>query len=197
MDGEQVTAKILADASDEAARIRGEAAQKQAAAEAAMAEQLRQYEAQTQALAEKAGRDKRSRILSAARMEMAKEYLTEKTRLLDDVFLQAQARLSGLNDGEYRELMIRLMSQAAERGEQEVVLDRSEKRIDQSLIDEVNRRLASSGKGPLRLSGERQDLGGGFVLRSGRVQSNVSLKVLLAQARDALEMELAKELFGS
>ncbi len=50
-------------------------------------------------------------------------------------------------------------------------------------------------KGNLRLSEQRQNLGGGFILRRGRIKNNVSLEILLAQARKELEIELAKELF--
>jgi vacuolar-type H+-ATPase subunit E/Vma4 len=45
------------------------------------------------------------------------------------------------------------------------------------------------------LSDERQDLGGGFILRRGKIKTNVSFEVLLDQARKELEIELAKELF--
>jgi vacuolar-type H+-ATPase subunit E/Vma4 len=47
----------------------------------------------------------------------------------------------------------------------------------------------------LSLSDQRDNLGGGFVLKRGKIKTNVSFEVLLAQARKDLEIELAKELF--
>jgi vacuolar-type H+-ATPase subunit E/Vma4 len=45
------------------------------------------------------------------------------------------------------------------------------------------------------LSDQRQELGGGFILKRGKIRTNVSFEVLLNQARKGLEIELAKELF--
>jgi vacuolar-type H+-ATPase subunit E/Vma4 len=45
------------------------------------------------------------------------------------------------------------------------------------------------------LADEKQDLGAGFILRRGKIKTNVSLDVLLERARKELEIELAKELF--
>jgi hypothetical protein len=46
------------------------------------------------------------------------------------------------------------------------------------------------------LSDERQDLGAGFILKRGKVKTNVSLDVLMDQTRKELEIELAKGLFA-
>jgi hypothetical protein len=48
----------------------------------------------------------------------------------------------------------------------------------------------------LKLSGERQPIAAGFILRYGKIKNNCSLKVLLARARGELEIELAKQLFA-
>jgi V/A-type H+-transporting ATPase subunit E len=197
MNGEQVIAKILADARDEAGRISGQASEKHAADEAALAQQLKEYEAQTQTLADKARQEKRTRIVSAARMDLARAQLAVKRQLLDEVFSRARDRMGSLKDDDYRQMMTRLMVQSAQQGEQEVVLDRNERRIDTAVVDEANRQLARSGRGPLRLAADRQDVGPGFILRAGRIQNNVSVKVMLMQARDAMEMKLANKLLGS
>jgi hypothetical protein len=42
------------------------------------------------------------------------------------------------------------------------------------------------------LAREKQDLGGGFILRRGKIKNNVSFEVLLTQARKELEIDLAK-----
>lgn len=196
MNGEQVIAKILADASDEAGRISGQASEKHAADEAAMAQQLKEYDSRTQTLADTARQEKRTRIVSAARMDLARAQLAVKRQLLDEVFSRARDRMGSLKDDDYRQMMTRLMVQSAQQGEQEVVLDRNERRIDTAVVDEANRQLARSGRGPLRLAADRQDVGPGFILRAGRIQNNVSVKVMLMQARDAMEIKLANELLG-
>jgi hypothetical protein len=92
--------------------------------------------------------------------------------------------------------MTKLILEAVETGDEEVIVDKSETRIDQKFIKQINRRLGPGYKGNLRLSDETDNLGAGFILRRGRIKHNVSIEVLLTQARKDLEIELAKELFG-
>jgi hypothetical protein len=88
-----------------------------------------------------------------------------------------------------------LMLDAVETGDEEVIVDKRDNRINQDLIDQVNQQLSSKGKGELKLSEQKQDIGAGFILKRGQIKTNVSLGVLLQQARKELEIDLAKELF--
>jgi len=195
MDAEQVTEKILADAGAEAQKITNEAKEKENAEQAEFQQQLAEHNKQTKTLAKKAAEDKKAHILAAARMDIAKEYLARKRKILDEVFREAQQQLQNLSDEDYRKLCSKLILEAVETGDEEVIVDNNETRIDQEFIKQINRRLGPGYKGNLRLSDERQNLGGGFVLRRGKIKNNVSFEVLLNQARKELEIELAKELF--
>jgi len=195
MEAEQVVEKILSDARAEAEKITKQAEQKQADERAKLSQQLEEYNRQTEELAGRAAEDKRRRILAAARMQIAKDRLAEKARILDEVFEQAQKQLKTLPDEEFFELMTQLMLAAVETGDEEVIVDKNETRIDHRFVKQVNRRLGPGYKGNLRLAEQRQDIGGGFVLRRGKIKNNVSFDVLLTQARNDLEIELAKQLF--
>jgi V/A-type H+-transporting ATPase subunit E len=197
MEAIQVVEKILADAKAEADKIKKEAEKKVAAEQAKLSEQLDQYNKQTETLAKKAGEDEKSHILAAARMYIAKEYLAEKRKILDDVFEQARQKLQNLPDEEYRALIKKLLLEAVETGDEEMIVDTNERRIDHDFIKQINRRLGPDYKGNLKLSDQRQNLGAGFILTRGKVKTNVSIEVLLDQARKELEIELAKELFES
>ena len=197
MDTEQVVKKILSDADSEAEVIKKQADEKAAGERAEFAEQQNEYKKQTQALAQKAAEDKRLHILAAARMEIVKQLLAEKRKVLDDIFTRARQQLKDLPDEQYQDLMAKLMSAAVETGDEEVIVDRNEKRIDSEFIRQVNSKLGPDHKGGLKLSGEKQNIEGGFILKRGRIKNNLSLSVLLAQARKEIEIELAKELFGS
>ena len=197
MEAEQVVEKILADAKAEAEKIKKQAQDKVAAEQAKLDEQLIEYKKQTEILAEKAGKDKKSHILAAARMDIAKQFLAEKRKILDEVFKQARQQLRDLPDEQYHELITKLMLEVVETGDEEIVIDKNENRIDQRFIKQINHKLGPGYKGKLRLSDEKQDLGGGFILRRGKIKTNVSIEVLLDQARKELEIELAKELFGN
>ena len=196
MDAAKVIEKILSDAKAQAQKIKKRANEKERTAQTELDEQLNEYKKQTEVLAQKAGAEKKSHLLAAARMEIAKEYLGEKRKILDEVFAQAQTQLQNLSDAEYRKLITKLMLEAVETGDEEVIIDNNETRIDEAFSEEVNRQLGPGGKANLRLADVRLKLGGGFVLRHGKIKNNVSLEVLLAQARKELEIELAKKLFS-
>jgi V/A-type H+-transporting ATPase subunit E len=198
MEAEPVIQKILADARAEAEKIAKEARQKESVELAKLNKQLQEYNRQTGILADRAAKDEKSHILAAARMEIAKEFLAEKRKILDEVFSQARQRLQTLPDGEYRRFMGGLLLEAVETGDEEVIVGRDENRIDQQLVNQINQQLSSAGKGNLKLSGERQSAprGSGFILRRGKIKTNVSFDVLFARVRRELEIELGRELFA-
>jgi V/A-type H+-transporting ATPase subunit E len=196
MGVEEVVGKILADAETEAEKIKTQADEKQTAEQAKLDEQLNEYKKQTEALAQKAAKDEMLHRLAQARMTIAEELLARKRIVLDEVFAKAREQLQNLPDEDYRRLMTTLMLEAVETGDEEVIVDKNEKRIDRELVEQVNHKLGNKYKGNLKLSDERQELGAGFILRRGNIKSNVSIRVLLAQACKELEIELAKELFS-
>lgn len=195
MNASKVTEKILSNAQADAEKIKKEADEKETSEQAELAEQLDEYEKQTEVLAQKSGEERKMRLLAAARMEIAKDFLGEKRKILDEVFEQAKIQFTNLPDEEYRNVMAQLMKKAAESGNEEVIIDNEESRINDELINQVNQQLGN--KGNLKLSKEKGNLGAGFILKRGKIKNNVSLQVLLDQARKEMEIELAKELFVS
>ena len=195
MEATQVVDKILADAKAEAQKIKKQTDASEAAEQAKLNEQLDEYKKQTEIIAKKAGEDEESHILAAARMDIAKQLLAEKRKILDGVFEQARQQLQNLPEQDYRNLCNKLMLEAVETGDEEIIVDKKDNRINQDFIDQVNQQLSSKGKGELKLSEQKQDIGAGFILRRGKIKTNVSLDVLLEQARKELEIDLATELF--
>jgi len=196
MDAENVVGKILADARAEAQKIKQQADDKEAAERAKLDRQLNEHDEQTQLLAEKCAGDEKLHILAAARMGIAKQLLAEKRKILDEVFEQAANRLKKLPDKDYCKLMEKLMLEAVETGDEEVIVGKNETRVDDKFISQINRQLGSNGKGRLKLSDERQNLEAGFILKRGKIKVDVSIEALLNQTRRELETELAKELFA-
>jgi V/A-type H+-transporting ATPase subunit E len=196
MESEQVIEKILADGRSEAQKLKSEAQQKLSEEQAQLDKQLSEYKKQTDELAQKTAEDKKSQLLAAARMDIAKKYLAEKIKLLQEVFDMAKEQLTSMPDEQYRQLMKKLIKAAVETGDEEVIVDINEKRLDHGFLKQVNRELGPGFHGNLRLSQEKQPIGGGFVLQRGKIRNNVSLTVLLDEAKKQLEIELAKELFA-
>jgi len=197
MYAEQVVEKILADAKAEAEKIKQQAKENDTAEQEKLNEQLKEHKKQTKILAKKAAEEKKAHLLAAARMALAKELLAEKRKILDELFEQARQKLLSLPDEQYSELMTKLMLDAVETGDEEVIVDHNENRINQEFIKQINRRLGPGYKGNLRLSQQKNNLGGGFIFKRGKIKNNLSFEVLLARARKELEIELAKDLFKS
>lgn len=196
MNAEQVVEKILAQARGEADAILADATAKAQAQRTQTQTELDAFTKQTESMAQAAADDKLRRMQAAARMANAKQVLTVKSQILDEVFQKALQNVNQLPDEQYLGLMKKLMVRALETGDEEVIVGKNEQRINEDFIKKVNRDLGTGFKGNLRLSGQKADITGGFLLSRGRVQVNVSTEVLIRQARELLEMELASELFG-
>jgi V/A-type H+-transporting ATPase subunit E len=191
MSAEQVVEKILSQARAEAQQILSavnEAAQKE---NQRLDAELVVYHQETGRLADAAGADKLARILAAARMKNAKDILAAKGRILDELFARVKQRIEHLPDNEYLELMKRLLQKSIQTGQEEVIVGKNENRINPVFLERIN----NENRYSLRLAGSREDIGGGFILSSGKVRVNSSTDVLASQLRDKMEMEMAAALF--
>ena len=195
MDSEQVVSKILSEARAEAEKITGQAKSRTEELSSELEGELSAYKKATEELAAKEAQDKRERMLAGARMDNRKADLAGKVGVLNEVFAKAKEKINSLGDKDYHQLVEQLMLKAVETGDEEVIVGKKEKRIDHEFVKQVNRKLGSGFKGNLRLGTENADIDGGFILRRGKVQINVSTDVLLERIREELEIELAAELF--
>ncbi len=196
MNAEQVVEKILSQAKSEAEAIVAEANEKAAAAKTELDAEIADFDAKTQALAKDAGDDKLQRMLANARMSNAKRLLSARVEIMDEVFHQAKEAVNRLPDEAYRTLMTELMKKAVETGDEEIIVGKNEKRINQDFVKKVNRDLGTGFKGNLRLAETRADIAGGFILSRGKVQINASTDVLIDALRESMGIELSQELFA-
>ncbi|MBL7215414.1 MAG: V-type ATP synthase subunit E [Phycisphaerae bacterium] len=197
MNAEQVVEKILSQAKAEAQTILDEAQVKVAAQKAQLETELAEFDTKTETMAKDAGEDKLRRMLAAARMSHAKKVLSAKVAILDDVFAKAKEALSQLPDEQYLLLIAGLMKKAVETGDEEIIVGKHEKRIDETFVKKVNSDLGAGFKGNLRLSDERADIAGGFILSRGKVRINAGSDVLVDRLRESMQIELSQELFST
>ena len=195
MNAEQVVKKILSEAHEQAEAIAQDAQQKRQRQTQQLDEELSAYRAETERLANAAAEDRRSRMLAAARMENARALLAAKADLLDEVFGKAQERVVKLPDEQYRSVMMRLMQKAVETGDEEVIVGKAERRIDDGFIKQVNRSLVRALGQPAAQRPARRHQGRIYPAR-GKVRMNAGVEVLVERLRESLETELAARLFG-
>jgi V/A-type H+-transporting ATPase subunit E len=195
MNAEQVVDKILSQAQAEADQIL--TATKNAADKEKkhLDKELQEYAHATQKAAEIAGADKLARMLAAARMQNSRQLLATKGQILDELFAKVKDRIEKLPDNDYLELMKKLLHKTVQTGQEEVIVGKNETRINPAFLTKLNTELLWQAKGGLKLSPARENIGGGFILSSGKVRVNASTDVIVSQLRGMMDMEFAAQLF--
>lgn len=194
MAEEKVSKKILEDAAKRAAEIKEEGKRKAGEIDEGAVAEKKGIEEKSRTEATHAARAEKERLIALAKLELRKSLLAAKRHLVDDAFEKAVSRLSSLEKGDYEEFVKRLLLQAVDTGDEEVIVSPGEDRLDKRFLDKVNGELDE--KGGLKLSEERRETKGGFILKRGRIEVKATFDSLVDGVRDELEMEVAKILFG-
>ena len=197
MNAEQVVQKILAEAKAEAEKIVNDAKAKAAEQGDQLDTQIAEFEDKTAQLAKEAAEDKLQRMLAGARMDNGKQLLAAKVEILNDIFKQSRKAVNDLSDERYLAWVTAALKQAVESGDEEVIIGKDEKRIDEAFISRVNKQLGAGFKGNLSLSSQRADISGGFILARGKVQVNASTDVMIENLKESMQIELSQMLFDS
>jgi V/A-type H+-transporting ATPase subunit E len=190
---DDILKKIKADAEEAARRIVAEGTEAAGKVESEGHERADALRRELLSRAEQHAQEERNRITTLARLSARRELLNEKQALVDRVFSEAAARISEMGKKDYRGFILSFLKSTVETGDEEVLIGKDESRIDQAFLDSASKELGK-GKG-LKLSDERLPIDGGFVLRSGRVETNCALSTILRDAREKLETEVAAILF--
>ena len=193
MSANEVIEKILTEAEAQAEQVKKQADEKASQERQKLQAELDSFNDQTAQLANKTAEEVKSQVLAQARMETAKKSLQTRNELLEQTFSAAAEKIKNMNANEYQQLMEKLILSSVSTGDEELIIDKNEKRIDAAFVERLNAKL---GKGKLKLSDSKADIGAGFILQKGKVRINGSLKVLLETAKEKLQTELAAELFS-
>lgn len=136
------------------------------------------------------------RVTVLAGLDERKDALREKKRLIEDAFAKAEDRIRNLPPEEYRAFLKPLILGAVESGAEEIIPSSQHRStFTPEFVKSLNDELGPQ-KGRLRLSEESGDFSGGFILREGNKETNLTLESLVASQRDRLETLIANILFG-
>jgi len=198
MSVEKITEKILSDAGEQAGGIESEFAARIRKIQDQRDQQVKEIQTRAQEDARRRAEDRFNKDIATAELELRKAALARKQELIGQVFDRARDRLLGMKAKPRRDFLMQLMLKNVETGEEEIIVSKGDDDLlDDGFLEEANRRLGQEGKkGRLRLSEERRDLPGGFILRQGKQEINCSLGALISSLRQALEPGVARELFS-
>jgi len=196
MSANQVINKIISEAQIQADQIKKQADEKNATERQKAQTELDSFSKETDRLKSCTFEEVKSQTLASARMQIAKDGLKVKRVILDETFNVAAEKIKNMNAQDYQQLMEKLILTSVKTGDEKIVIDKNETKIDAAFVERLNAKLSQSSKGNLKLADSKADIGAGFILQKGRIRVNGSLAVLLETARESLQTELASELFG-
>jgi len=196
---EKITKRIIEDA-EAKARIIEEQARQEARA---LMEQARADASQKREellkKAEADGEESYKRLIAVAGLEGRKEILRAKQEMIDEAFQKALEKVCRLKDQDYQSLLEKMIADAAgDEGGEILLSEKDAKRMDYRFIENINQRIAGSGKkGTVTLSAQRIKTAGGFVLKNGEREINSTFEILFGMLRTELESDVVRMLFQS
>jgi len=141
---------------------------------------------------------RKSKILTEANLEAKKIILSEKQKIIENIFDKASESILKLDDKNYRNIIRKMILDNIETGDETIFIDHSDRiKISESFMEDINKELKSKGeKGELKLSTSYLSIKGGVVIGSGKIRKNISLEFLLKKIREELEIQISKDLFN-
>lgn len=185
-DAEEEARKIVGEGEGEASEITGEA-KTRAAEITARAEERAAAEA----------REHVRRQMSIRELDARKALLAEKGRFMDEAFEKAIEEIRRKDVASGYSLTRELLLKVIATGDEEIVLSpEDQKGMGGSFLADLNKELKEKGlKGEVRISDETRPMKGGFILKSGRKETNASYEAMLETMRDDAELEISNALF--
>lgn len=221
---EKITGHILSDARTEAEAVAAKGASDAAAVAAdyqKKAQELRDASRESS----RTEADALVRRAEAAESNTRRNLLLEeKNKLLDEAFASAEAGFARLGSEKYRDFLSRMLEAAltgaAEREKAAADEERAEdpdaelaaaalssSEVYRAVLSPADAKsyggyLTAVGDGALEKYGKQFELGsdaavgGGFILRTGDIETDCTLKTLVGEARPSLEAKVCALLFG-
>lgn len=191
--------KILDDIREESARavdlVKQEA---QDTYDAEMAKAREEADAQAQKIlskAREASDELIARADAAAALEEKRMILNAKQELISDVIAQAKDAFVNLPEEEYFDLILKLISQNALKGEGEICFSRKD--FERLPKDFAAKLVAALPEGAaLNVSKEDAKIGGGFILKYDGLEQNLSVEEIFEEKKDLMTDAAGKVLFS-
>jgi vacuolar-type H+-ATPase subunit E/Vma4 len=193
MSLEGIIDRIISDANRDAEAILSEAGEREKALMDEAAREAEEfYRRQRDLLEEKARREKERAILNR-RLEQRKRILQSRQKWMDRAFQEAYDALLEQPEKDYRTLMVDLILRASSSRDEAVLFGtKGSAREMKEIVDGANKK--SGGKFTLQKG--RGDFPWGFILRKGKVETNMSIDSLFTYRRSDLEQR-AWEIFNA
>lgn len=194
---DRLTTKIIEDSENKAKNIIDEA---KAEEKKLIDTKVNEAKAQKKAMLQKAedeAKIRRERVISNAELQVRNMKLEAKQKVLDKTFTEALEKLSNISQEKMLQFIRNNILSAELTSDVEIVLGKSSQGVTEEFISDLNKSLQMAGKiARVKLSPQRRDIKGGFILSRNGVEINYSFEALVKNARSELESEVASTLFN-
>lgn len=192
---ESLTSKILEDSEIKAKALIEEAKQEE---KNILDKKKREAEIESKTIIDKAdveAKIRAERVISNAEIQVRNMKLEAKQIVLDRVFTEALERLSVISKDDTLEFIKKSLLSSDIQGNEELIL--GENVASDDFVAKINAYLKELGKkGELKLSAEKRDIKGGYILAKNGIEINYTFEALVKLMRDELEAEVAGILFS-
>lgn len=195
---EDIVKKIIKEAEEKAQSVMDEYKTEADKIKKEKKEWLKAFEDQEKEKIEQDADDHNKRLIQMAELEMRKDILDLKQKLITDVFLKVEDKILSMPKDDYQKLIENMIIKYIHTGDEEILISEHDKdRITSDFIDKINKKLKDKLKeeGKLKLSKEYANIKAGFLLKSDKIQYNSSLESMLRELREQSESEIVKKLF--
>jgi vacuolar-type H+-ATPase subunit E/Vma4 len=193
MSVEGIIARIMSDAEKESGAILDEARRQAEAIGSDNRREADEYQEMQKGILDERHRKEMQRAILNRRLEQRKRILSARQHWMDRAFEESRRKLIDQPLKEYQTLMKKLIPRVSSTKDEELQFgDKGGDADLKALVSELNRETGGS----YRLAGKRGDFEWGFVLRKGKVETNMSIDSLFKYKRSDLEQK-AWELFDA
>ena len=139
--------------------------------------------------------EEKKRVIILAKLDLRKNLLTEKRKLIDNVFDQVQSEIKNLDDSKYKSFIQKLLSEYVSSGNETVIPPRGHSKIwNSKFISELNKTL-NKGTAQLKLSADTGTFEEGFILKDGFVETDCTISAIVKSLKEKYETKIDKILF--
>jgi V/A-type H+-transporting ATPase subunit E len=184
--------RIVADAKQQADSIQETARHQIAENERKTDDRIKAQKEEIMAAAERECEEEERRFRAIADLEARKNALKKKREAIGEAFSRAKKKILALQGEAYAEFLFTLLKQSGAEGGEIRPASKDRRFFTDAFMGRAKKEISSD----LALGGDFDSLATGFVLISGEAQINCSVDFVLKQAREEMEGDVARILFG-
>ncbi len=195
---EDIVKKIISDAEQKVKQIINSYTEEAKKIISEKEKELKKKEITEKERIDRASENLKARTVQIAELELRKEILNEKQKIIEQVFEKAEEMIYTMPKEKYIEFIKNKLIQYIETGNEEIIVGEKDKEIiTPTFIEELNKEVKAKLRenADLKISNEHTNIEKGVILKQGKIRINCSIKSLMKEAREKCEEKVVKILF--